>query len=278
MEGLPGSGLAELNTLSRWAKAAYLSARAGLMSPPAAVELLCEDMGAKDPKSALHDLGKWSKCAKVAAACPAAAAPPAWRRRREMAESDERPGWQWREGGVHDRGGVRWVEGEGGVTLASSSPGSNATQCWLRFQDPPLDGATPACHPSAVWRFQESRFDFGKGSNWHFLLVVFTLSLVLLSMHTHVQQHAANRESERRGSGKTNKHLSRCFPGLTRTKEWELVRGKPKSHQLSQRSLQGHCKLQMEGHGLVVKLDDRSCCMLSDGNVTDWKNESVRTR
>lgn len=86
---LPGSGLAELNTLSRWARAAYLSARAELTSPPAAVGLLCDEDRAKDPKSALHDLGKRSKCAKVAPASPAAAPPPALRR-REMGESDVR--------------------------------------------------------------------------------------------------------------------------------------------------------------------------------------------
>lgn len=82
--GLPGSGLAELNMLSRCARAAYLSARAGLTSLLAAAELLCQDE-AKDPKSALHDLGKWSKCVKVAPASPAGA-PPA-QRRAEMAQS-----------------------------------------------------------------------------------------------------------------------------------------------------------------------------------------------
>lgn len=58
---LPGSGLAELNTLSRWARAAYLSDGAELKSPPAAVGLLCDEDRAKDPKSTLHDLGKDSK-------------------------------------------------------------------------------------------------------------------------------------------------------------------------------------------------------------------------
>lgn len=80
---LPGSGLAELNTLSRWARAAYLSAWAELTLPPAAVGLLCGGDRAKDPKSALHDLGKRSKCAKVAPASPDAAPPPsAWGKKR----------------------------------------------------------------------------------------------------------------------------------------------------------------------------------------------------
>lgn len=76
--------------LSRSARAAYLSA--GTLVPctpslPAPVELLCEEE-LKDPKSALHDLGKLSKFAKLAFASPAEALP-AWK--KEIKESEVRP-------------------------------------------------------------------------------------------------------------------------------------------------------------------------------------------
>lgn len=77
---LPCSGLAELKMLSRSARAAYLSAGTLVLStaalgPPA--ELLWEEL--KDPKSALQDLGKLSKFAKLALANPELL--PVWRRK-----------------------------------------------------------------------------------------------------------------------------------------------------------------------------------------------------
>lgn len=77
MKGLPGSVSAELNMLSRSARAAYLSAEMLVLcttSLPAPVELLWEEE-LKDPKSALHDLGKFSKFAKLAFASPPEALP-----------------------------------------------------------------------------------------------------------------------------------------------------------------------------------------------------------
>ena len=71
-KSLPCSVLAELKTLSRLARAAYLSALAlapSTASLAAPVELLW-DVELKDPKSALQDLGKLSKLAKVALASP----------------------------------------------------------------------------------------------------------------------------------------------------------------------------------------------------------------
>lgn len=58
--------------LSRSARAAYLSTATLVLctaSLPAPVELLWEEE-LKDPKSALHDLGKFSKFAKLAFASP----------------------------------------------------------------------------------------------------------------------------------------------------------------------------------------------------------------
>lgn len=69
--------MAELNTLSRSARAAYLSAGRLVLctaSLPAPVELLWEEE-LKAPKSALHDLGKLSKFAKLAFASPPEALP-----------------------------------------------------------------------------------------------------------------------------------------------------------------------------------------------------------
>lgn len=69
--------MAELNTLSRSARAAYLSAGMLVLctaSLPAPVELLWEEE-LKDPKSALHDFGKLSKFAKLGFASPPEALP-----------------------------------------------------------------------------------------------------------------------------------------------------------------------------------------------------------
>lgn len=68
--------------LSRSARAAYLSTAALVLCTAsltvAPVELLWEEE-LKDPKSALHDLGKLSKFAKMAFASPPDALP-AWKR------------------------------------------------------------------------------------------------------------------------------------------------------------------------------------------------------
>lgn len=67
--------------LSRSARAAYLSAGTLVLcttSLSAPVELLWKEE-LKDPKSALHDLGKLSKCAKLTFASPPEALP-AWER------------------------------------------------------------------------------------------------------------------------------------------------------------------------------------------------------